>query len=117
MQGCAKPCAHAGAQVGVGKGLESLAGRGCRVAGSSPAAPMADDGGHGLWRARVRERRKRGFIGPTTRRGDFARVAWPTGAMAWARGGWRRAAAGGQSREAVRAPASVERPRGTGLDR
>jgi hypothetical protein len=85
--------------------------------GSSLAAPMADSGGRAvLVGVRKGKERGGGVIGLTTRRGGFAQASWPTGATAWARGGRRRAAAGGQWSKAVHAPVSAMRPRGTGLD-
>jgi hypothetical protein len=46
-------------------------------------------------RARMKER---GFIGPTTRRGGFARASWPTVATTWARG-WLATCGGRQPME------------------
>jgi hypothetical protein len=60
---------------------------------SSPAPLMAGGGRLRCCSGAREERRGRGFIGPTTRRGGFARASWPTGAMAWARRRRRRAEA------------------------
>jgi hypothetical protein len=83
---------------------------------------MADGGGRAVL-AGARKGKERGcFIGPTTRRGGFARASWPTGATAWHGGGWRRAVElrpmeEGGARGGMCAAAVWHRPRAGGMSR
>jgi hypothetical protein len=101
---------------GLGSSFESLASH------RRKRRELTGGANGGWWRTVVLSGARKGmesggFIGPTRRRGGFARASWPIGAVAWRGGGWRRAAgfrpmAEGGARTSVCAAATWHRPRG-----
>jgi hypothetical protein len=100
---------------GLGESLESLVGHGASGVGSSPAAPMADDGRLLCCSGARKERQGRVFIGQQRSKAVSPELRWPQWQRHGRGGGGDVRPAGGQWQKAVRAAASVERPRGTGL--